>query len=248
MSMIGHKLDDECLSVVIGLGEVGRPLLAVLRRAHRVEGVDLPPHDVAGRVDLMHVCYPGELNEFVDVTADYVQRYRPEVVVIHSTVPVGTTRAVQDRVAVPVLHSPVRGKHARMESELLRYTKFVGAADAEACARVERYLEQAGMRTRRLPSPEASELAKLSETTYLGLLIAFAQDVDRMARQIDVPYQTIVSFFEEIAYLPSTPFFPGIIGGHCVMPNVALLKRTNDSRLLDAIEWSNELRKGRQGA
>ena len=32
----------ESVSVVVGLGEVGRPLLEVLKRAHRVEGVDLP--------------------------------------------------------------------------------------------------------------------------------------------------------------------------------------------------------------
>lgn len=238
-----RRQEPECLSLVIGLGEVGRPLLTVLQRVHRVEGIDLPPQEVAGWVDLLHVCYPGDIDDFVGVTAAYVRRYEPEVVVIHSTVPVGTTRAVQASASVPAVHSPVRGKHARMDSELLHYTKFVGATDAEAAARVQRALEQAGMRTRRLASPEATELAKLTETTYLGLLVAFAQDVDRMAREAGVAYDEIASFYDEIAYLPGTRFFPGIIGGHCVMPNIALLKRMHDSRLLDAIEWSNEQRK-----
>ncbi len=237
------RQEPECLSLVIGLGEVGRPLLTVLQRVHRVEGIDLPPREVDGRVDLLHVCYPGDIDDFVGVTAAYVRRYEPEVVVIHSTVPVGTTRAVQASASVPAVHSPVRGKHARMESELLHYTKFVGATDVEAAARVQRNLEQAGMRTRRLASPEATELAKLTETTYLGLLVAFAQDVDRMAQEVGVAYDEIASFYDEIGYLPGTRFFPGIIGGHCVMPNIALLKRMHDSRLLDAIEWSNELRK-----
>lgn len=231
------------VSVVSGLGEVGRPLIRVLERAWRVEGVDLPARDVAGPVDLLHVCYPWEIADFVRVTAGYVERYRPEIVVIHSTVPVGTTRAVQAVVPVPVVHSPVRGKHARMETELRHYTKFIGTTDPAVAARVERYLSAAGMRTRWLESPETTELAKLTETTYLGLLIAFAQDVDRMARRVGVPYEAITSFYEEIGYLPATPFFPGVIGGHCVMPNVALLKRFAGSRLLEAIEWSNELRK-----
>ena len=244
MSMTRDQPDPtSCVSVVIGLGEVGRPLLAVLQRVYRVEGIDLPARDVHNPVDLMHVCYPAEVDDFVGMTAAYAQRYRPEIVVIHSTVPVGTTSAVQGSVPIPVVHSPVRGKHARMEEELLRYTKFVGATDAEAADRVGRYLNQAGMRTRRLESPEATELAKLTETTYFGLLIAFAQDVDRMARRVGVPYEAILAFCEEINYLPATRFVPGIIGGHCVMPNIALLKQTNDSRLLDAIEWSNELRK-----
>jgi UDP-glucose 6-dehydrogenase len=215
----------------------------VLQRAHRVLGIDLPPQDVEAGVDLLHVCYPGEIDDFVGVTAAYAQRYRPEVVVIHSTVPVGTTRAVQARASIPAVHSPVRGKHARMERELLHYTKFVGATDPEAADRVQRDLERVGMRTRRLASPEATELAKLTETTYLGLLVAFAQDVDRMAREAGVSYEEVVSFYEEIAYLPATRFFPGIIGGHCVMPNIELLKRMHRSELLDAIEWSNELRK-----
>jgi UDP-N-acetyl-D-mannosaminuronate dehydrogenase len=194
-------------------------------------------------VDLLHVCYPAEIADFVGTTAGYVKRYHPEIVVIHSTVPVGTTRAVQAVVPVAVVHSPVRGKHARMEEELVRYTKFIGTSDPGTAARVERYFQEAGMRTRSLESPEATEVAKLTETTYLGLLIAFAQDVDRMARQVGVPYEAIASFYEEIGYLPATGFFPGIIGGHCVMENIALLKRLHGSNLLEAIEWSNELRK-----
>ena len=244
MSMTRDQPDaGPCVSLVLGLGEVGRPLLAVLQRVHRVDGIDLPARAVHGRVDLMHVCYPAEVDDFVGLTAAYARRYRPEIVVIHSTVPVGTTRAVQRSVPIPVVHSPVRGKHARMEEELLHYTKFVGATDAEAAARVERYFERAGMRTRRVESPEATELAKLTETTYFGLLIAFAQDVDRMARQVEVRYEDIAAFYEEIGYLPPVRYFPGVIAGHCVMPNIGLLKRTYASRLLDAIEWSNDLRK-----
>jgi len=231
------------LSLVLGLGEVGHPLLNVLGRAHRILGVDLPARDVQESVELLHVCYPGEIPDFVGVTRAYVNRYAPEVVVIHSTVPVGTTRAVQSAIAVPVAHSPVRGKHARMEEELLSYVKFVGAFDASVGDRVERHFQTAGMRTRQLSSPEATEIAKLSETTYLGVLIAFAQDVARMAAKKGVSYEEVASFYAEIGYLPPVEYTPGFIGGHCVMPNIALLKREFDSRLLDAVEWSNNLRK-----
>lgn len=235
--------ETDAVSLVVGLGEVGRPLLHVLERVHTVEGIDLPPRDVSGAVEFLHVCYPAEIPDFLDVTRNYVDRYKPGVVVIHSTVPVGTTRALQQRVATPVVHSPVRGKHARMEEELLHYVKFVGAIDPGAGIRVAEHFEAAGMRTRQLSSPEASELAKLTETTYLGLLVAFAQDVNRMARRVGVSYEEVAEFYKEIGYLPAVQFFPGVIGGHCVMPNIALLKRVLDSRLLSGIEWSNELRK-----
>ena len=225
------------MNLVIGLGEIGRPLMEVLRKAHRVEGIDLPPRDVPGPIDLMHVCYPGDISDFAGETAQYTRRYEPAIVVIHSTVPVGTTRAVQAAVQVPVVHT-------RMVEELLNYVKFVGGTDAAAVAQVEAHFQCAGMKTRRLSSPEATELAKLTETTYLGLLIAFAQDVDRMARATGVPYDDVAGFYEEIGYLPPVRYFPGVIGGHCVMANVGLLERSFESRLLDAIKWSNELRKG----
>ena len=35
------------------------------------------------------------------------------------------------------------------------------------------------MKTKLLSSPEATEIAKLTETTYFGLLIAWAQEVER---------------------------------------------------------------------
>ena len=235
---------EQSVSLVVGLGEVGRPLLEVLQRAHRVEGIDLPARDIAGPVKFLHVCYPAEIRDFAGTTAEYVKRYRPEVVIIHSTVPVGTTRAVGKLFDVPVVHSPVRGKHARMVEELTHYVKFVGADQPSVAERVKDHFEAAGMKAKALGSPEATELAKLTETTYFGLLIAFAQDVDRMARFAGVSYDDVASFYEEIGYLPRVRFVPGVIGGHCVMPNVQLLKRTYASRLLDAIEWSNELCKG----
>jgi UDP-N-acetyl-D-mannosaminuronate dehydrogenase len=230
------------IALVLGLGEIGRPLLDVLSRAHAAEGVDLPARDVRGPVEMMHVCYPGEIADFVAVTVAYAGRYHPQIIVIHSTVPVGTTRAVQAQLTQPVVHSPVRGKHVKMAQELTSYTKWVGSSDDQAAARVERHFEAAGMKTGRMQSSDATELAKLTETTYFGLLIAFAQDVDRMARRAGQSYDEIAAFYDEIGYLPPVKYFPGVIGGHCVMPNIALLKRTFGSRLLDAIEWSNELR------
>jgi UDP-N-acetyl-D-mannosaminuronate dehydrogenase len=238
----GAQSSDERTTIVVGLGEVGRPLLEVLSRAHRIEGIDLPPRELSEPVSIMHVCYPAEVGDFVAVTEGYVRRYQPRLVIIHSTVPVGTTARVQARVRIPVAHSPVRGKHVRMADELMRYVKYVGTGDDTVAAQAAEHFRAAGMRTRRLPSPEATELAKLAETTYFGVLIAFAQDVDRMAREVGVSYDDVASFFDEVPYLPQVRFFPGIIGGHCVLPNIELLKQRFHSELLKAVEWSNELR------
>jgi hypothetical protein len=49
--------------------------------------------------------------------------------------------------------------------------------------------------------------------------------------------------FEEVEFLPQTKYFPGVIGGHCVIPNIELLLNVRDSALCKAVLRSNELRK-----
>ena len=96
------------------------------------------------------------------------------------------------------------------------------------------------MKTKTLSSPEAAELAKLAETTYFGLQIAYAQELERYCNELSVKYDEVVSFFDEVPFLPRVKYFPGVIGGHCVMPNIRILQRIFASDLLDAVVNSNE--------
>jgi UDP-N-acetyl-D-mannosaminuronate dehydrogenase len=232
--------------VVVGLGEVGRPILEVASKCHKVVGLDVaPPTERIERVDVMHVCYPFEITDFVGETARYVERFRPTVTIVNSTVGVGTTRAIAERTGFAVVHSPIRGKHVRMCEELLSYTKFVGAIEPADGKRAAEHFESMGMRTRVLLSPEATELAKLTETTYFGLMIAWAQELERYCDRLGQNYEDIVSFYEEIKFFPSVKYFPGVIGGHCVMSNIKILSELGHSDILKAIESSNALKSRR---
>jgi UDP-N-acetyl-D-mannosaminuronate dehydrogenase len=227
--------------MVVGLGEIGKPLFEVLSRSYKTIGVDIVPQaEPPGDIDVMHVCYPFKINDFVGETARYIQRFNPRITVIHSTVAVGTTRAVAKRTGAVVVNSPVRGKHTRMAADLLHYDKFVGGVDTAAAESAARHFEVAGMKTRVLSSPEATELAKLTETTYFGLMIAWAQEVERYCDQFGLNYDEIVSIYEEIKFFPPTKYFPGVIGGHCVMSNIEILRQVNQSHILKAIESSNK--------
>jgi UDP-N-acetyl-D-mannosaminuronate dehydrogenase len=231
---------EESSVIVVGLGEVGRPLLELLSKHYNVIGVDItPPTSPIGKVDVLHVCFPYEIPDFIGETARYIGMFKPQLTVINSTVGVGTTRAIAQRTGAALAHSPVRGKHVRMLQELQKYTKFVGATDAASGKYAAQHFEAAGLKTRVLSSPEATELAKLTETTYFGLLIAWAQELERYCDQAGTSYEEIISIYEEIAFFPTVQYFPGIIGGHCVMPNIKILKAFTDSHLLNAIESSN---------
>ena len=235
--------------VVIGLGEVGKPIHQLVSERYDTIAVDVAPHfGHADAVDVMHVCYPFEIKTFIGETVRYIELFKPTLTIINSTVGIGTTRSIAERTGTAVVHSPVRGKHIRMLQELRSYTKFVGGIDAAAAERAAQHFESIGIKTKLLTSPEATELAKLTETTYFGLMIAWAQELERYCDLSGADYDEIISFYEEIKFFPPVKYFPGVIGGHCVMPNIEILGRLADSAILAAIRGSNQKKIERDAA
>ena len=227
--------------VIVGLGEVGKPLFQLALRHHEVIGVDIdPPKHALENVDVLHICFPYEVKDFVGESARYIALFKPAVTVVNSTVGIGTTRAIAERTGALVVNSPVRGKHVRMLEELQHYTKFVGASDAAAAQLAVEHFESMGLKTKVLTSCEATELAKLTETTYFGLMIAWAQEVERYCDRVDQDYAEVASFYDEIKFFPPVKYFPGVIGGHCVMPNIEILSKFENSAILNAIKASNQ--------
>ena len=229
--------------IIVGLGEVGKPLFEIIKTKHEVFGVDIDFATPLNRCDVMHICFPFRDQKFVAQVVEYIERYQPALTIINSTVAPGTSRRVAGESGAPVVSSPVRGKHARMREEMLHYTKFIGALDPQSAARAVQHFQSVGIKTKVLSCPEATEVAKLTETTYFGLLIAWAQEVERYCKALGADYDEVVSFYEEIKFFPPVKYFPGVIGGHCVMPNIGILLREFPSDLLQAIMQSNARKK-----
>ena len=234
--------------IIVGLGEVGTPLLEIMKSRHQTFGVDINQPASISQCDVMHICFPFQSGKFVGQVIEYIHQYRPALTVINSTVAPGTTRSIAAESGTAVAHSPVRGKHVRMQEEMLHYAKFIGALDLQSGRRTVEHFEGVGMKTMLLTSPEASEIAKLTETTYFGLMIAWAQEVERYCTKFGANYDEVVSFYDEIKFFPAVKYFPGVIGGHCVMPNIAILRQQFPSGLLEAIVQSNNLKQGNLGA
>ncbi|WP_353067667.1 hypothetical protein RBB77_18705 [Tunturibacter psychrotolerans] len=229
--------------VVVGLGEVGSPLFDLISKHHHTIGVDIsPPLEEIEQVNVLHVCFPFQIRDFVSEATRYIDLFKPKLTIINSTVAVGTTRLIAQRTGAAVVNSPVRGKHARMVDELCEYAKFVGAIEPASAHLAAEHFESIGLKTKILSSPEATELAKLTETTYFGLMIAWAQELERYCDQSGADYEEITSFYDEIKFFPLVKYFPGIIGGHCVMPNIEILLKFDESVILEAIRASNRLK------
>jgi UDP-N-acetyl-D-mannosaminuronate dehydrogenase len=229
---------SDSVVIVIGQGEIGKPLQNILSRTYQCVGVDIEPVEIAASCSTMHICYPYQIPDFVGTTTAYIRKYKPELTIINSTVVPGTTRRVYEESGAKLAYSPARGKHLRMEEDLLRYNKFVAGIDDISSVKALEHLATAGFRTDRFRTPEIGELAKLVETTWLGILIGWAQDVERFAESYGASFDEVNAFIREVDFLPSH-IFPGWIGGHCVMPNIELLQERSQSQFLDAVVRSN---------
>ena len=155
--------------------------------------------------------------------------YKPELTIIHSTVPVGTSRRLN------AVHSPIHGRHPNLERGILTFRKFVGAAPELDLEKAYRFLRKAKIKTERVSSPEASELSKIMCTTYLGVVAAYMKATMAICDELDVPFREVYGwgflYNEGYAELGEHRFIrpvlekeAGGIGGHCVIQNAILLR------------------------
>ena len=248
--------------LIIGLGEIGHTLFALYSKSKEkfsVYGLDLDMEkmnalgqskgNVPAKVDTLQVCLPcGNPEKFADIIKGYVDQYKPKLTIINSTVPPGTTLKVAASCSCLVAHSPARGVHINSEHmiwEMKRWTKYVGGADVAASKAAKTHFENIGLKVKVLKSCRETELAKLFETTYRAWMIACFQEMHRISRAFDAEFDEVVDFLEDThkERFDRPVMFPGVIGGHCLIPNTELLLKSYDSEFLRLILRSNEKRK-----
>ena len=204
---------------------------------------------VPAKVDTLQVCLPcGSQEKFADIIKGYVEQYKPKLTIINSTVPPGTTLKVAAVCKCLVAHSPARGVHISAEHmiwEMKRWTKYVGGANAAAAKAAKAHFEKLGLKVKVLKSCRETELAKLFETTYRAWMIACFQEMHRISRAFDAEFDEAVDFLEDThkERFDRPVMFPGVIGGHCLIPNTELLLKSYDSEFPRLILKSNEKRK-----
>jgi len=236
--------------IILGMGEVGETLFDLLvDRKFDCIGIDLndskcknyTENEIIENPQYLHVCLPGELEKFTDIVIEWINKIKNiQVVVIHSTVKPGTTKTIQERSSIPILFSPVRGVHRRFLDDIKKYTKFISFDDTEINSKIKKDLENRFEKVDWMSTTKTAELAKiLVDTTYYGWLINYAQITKMICEKENVDFDEMWKFADEIhENLGNRPkMFPGIIGGHCVIPNLNLVEYKN----LDMIKTVNEM-------
>ncbi len=236
--------------IILGMGEVGDTLFDLLiERGFDCIGIDIDnskcknysENSTIENPEYLHVCLSGELTEFEDIISNWVSKLKDlKVIIIHSTVKPGTTKNIQEKSKVPVLFSPIRGVHKRFLEDIKKYTKFIASDDKQLAPEIKSDLEKRFQKIDWMSTTKTAELAKiLVDTTYYGWLINYAQITKMICEKEGVDFDEMWKFANEIhENLGNRPkMYPGIIGGHCVIPNLSLVKYDD----LDIIKKINKL-------
>ncbi len=176
---------------------------------------------------------------WMDAATDSIGRgLKPGTLVVYeTTLPVGTTRTrFGPRLAelsglatgedFALVFSPERVLTGRVFADLRRYPKLVGGVNEASAARAIEFYEQVLDFDERpdltrangvwdLGSAEASELAKLAETTYRDVNIGLANQFARFSAQHGIDVHAVIEASNSQPY--SHIHMPGIaVGGHCI--------------------------------
>lgn len=222
--------------LVIGRGEVGEAVEKALMIRYEVEALDNNDsryESVSAKLfDVIHVCFPHS-----EAFESEVERYRREhllpdgIIIIHSTVPMGTSRHLR------AVHSPIRGQHPHLFDSFGHFTKYFGAESEKDCERAAALWKGIDwtFKTFCAKSPEDTEALKLWDTTIYGLNIVLEKEIHRFCQEHGLDFKTVYTHANEsynAGYeAMGRPQYKkyvlehkeGGIGGHCVMKNCDML-------------------------
>lgn len=207
--------------VVIGIGEVGKALQEILG----CDGVDREIGLAAEHYDFMHVCIPYS-EHFEEIIKSYQVRFSPNYTVIHSTVPIGTTRKLDAN------HSPIRGRHPDLAKSIVTFTKYIAGPQASEIADE---FNKFGMKTKVFKRADETEAGKLIDLMQYGAAILLNKEIHKFCEENSLDFDIVYKHFN-LTYnrgyrklgfkefiRPILKYMPGKIGGHCVTQMMPLL-------------------------
>ena len=256
LSVMGCDPDVELVAEVRGgrcplVGEKG--LARSIRRAVAAKSLDATTDTAAAvrEADVVVVIVPvgltadrrPDFSRLDEAAAAVARGLRPgALVVLETTVPVGTTRGrlgpaleasgLRMGTDFRLAYSPERVSVGRIFADLKRYPKIVGGIDeASRDAAVAFYRRALDARVMTVRDVETAEFVQLAETTYRDVNIALANELAVYADRHGL------DAVEAFAAANSQPYShlhqPGVgVGGHCIPVNPHLLMGENPLRLL----------------
>ena len=227
--------------IVLGCGEVGLAVHKTLSkhyknifafdtiRPERADKLNFINIKAEHKIDIIHVCFP-YIKDFVKIIQLYQKVFRANMVIVHSSVPIGTTK----KLGACAVHSPVIGNHPHLHEGIQTFVKFFGGNNRPIAKRAMALFSKCGVKGK-VCSSEESEALKLLLNINYGLNIAFEKDVHKLCEKkklnFDIVYKMAIQNYNTGYSKLKMPdvqrsifnHIPGKIGGHCVIENCQII-------------------------
>ncbi len=182
----------------------------------------------------------------------------PKVVVLKSTVPVGTNRSVHQRIAsltehsVGVVSNPEFLKEGAAIDDFMKPDRVVIGTDDEKTAEVIKELYRPFVRTGKpilVMDPESAELTKYAANAMLASRISFMNEIARLCEKVGADVAQVRRAVGTDSRIGHPFLFPGIgYGGSCFPKDIRALIRTAQEfgvklEVIEATERVNESQK-----
>ena|SRR3989344_4182128 len=220
---------------ILGLGEVGSAIKQLCAQKYSVFGRTRHIDELTGQsIDLLHVCIP-YTQDFESIVVAAITELKPKLVIIDSTIKPGTSQSIYNQTQIDIVHAPINGIHPHLYKYLKKFTKPLGATSETAYQLAKQHFEELGVPTVKFDSPFETELAKVLCTTYYTWNILYEKWVHEISNENNANFDQVYTQWNALynqGYQKSKPnvrrpvlrHMPGPIGGHCLLPNLNILK------------------------
>lgn len=228
-------------NLIIGMGEVGTALYRVLSQRDQVMCRDIQPADFS-EVEVMHICIPYS-PRFTSIVEEYIEQYDPQLIIVYTSTPVGTCEAIAD----DIVHSPVEGVHPNLDDSFRLFSRWLGSYDEGALQSASKFWYRFVREVITCKSSRYTEFLKLRSTSKYGVNLVWTDYEKKVADEIGMNFDMIKEYdagynklyrdlglFKYQRYILDPP--EGVIGGHCVTENAALLDNQYPTPFLKAIK------------
>ena len=238
---------------ILGYGEIGKAIYKLYNNAKLFDVVikDIEINGDLTDLDILNVSIPyNDSFDFVNVVKDVILNSKAKLTIVHSTVAVGTIRKLKGLISqASIVHSPCRGIHPNLFEGIMTFPKFIGAASFEDAKVAEMHISSLGIKTIVCDNSETTELAKLLDTSYYGICIAYHGEAKKACEKFGANFDQAMTAYNQTynegyttlgklnVVRPVLTAPTEGIGGHCVVENAELLLKQFQSSILEFIKY-----------
>jgi len=212
---------------IIGLGIVGTAQAYLCQKLGQYEIVGYDPKfdshlyckandDIIGDVDITFVCTPESVVE--DVIKSLIDIDHKGIIVIRSTVPIGTTKYLSEKFNVHICHNPefLREEYY-LEDIISPNVMVIGQCCQEHGNLLESFYNPIDKPIIRVDTTN-SELIKLANNAYLSTLITFWNEINELCDKLNIDSKEISNIILHDPRISNygCDFFGEPYGGKCL--------------------------------